>query len=74
MIFARKLRSDHHVRAFVVDKAGARGWEVREEDNQRVVKRVLMRDWHRVENAMMRFALKATQLERAGWIEVPAML
>jgi len=24
--------------------------------------------------AMMRFALKATQLERAGWIEVPAML
>jgi len=74
MIFARKLRSRDHVKAFVVDKHDERGWEVREEDDQRVVKRVLIRDWHRVENAMMRFALQATRLEGAGWIEVPAML
>ena len=25
---------------------------------------------HRVENVMMRFALEATQLQRAGWVEV----
>ena len=36
----------------------------------RVVKRIWMHDWHHVENAMMRFALEATQLQRAGWVEV----
>jgi hypothetical protein len=29
-----------------------------------------MSDWHRVENAMMRFGLEAMQLQRAGWVEV----
>ena len=50
--------------------ADTRGWEVREEVDKRIVKRTWMRDWHRVENAMMRFALEATQLQRAGWVEV----
>jgi hypothetical protein len=72
MIFTKRLRSHNHVKAFVVDRVGERGWEMREEDDHRVVKRTLTRDWHRVENAMMRFALQVTQLERAGWIEVPA--
>jgi hypothetical protein len=70
MIFSKRLRSQEHIKEFVVDKADDRGWEVREEEDHRVVKRTWMHDWHRVETAMMRFALEATQLQRAGWVEV----
>ena len=72
MIFSRRLRSDDHVREFHVGQAD-HGWEVREEEDHQVVRRTLMDDWHRVENAMMKFALEATRLERAGWIDVPVV-
>jgi hypothetical protein len=71
MIFSKRLRSQEHVREFVVDDADERGWEVREEQDNRIVKRTWMHDWHRVESAMMKFALEAIQLQRAGWVEVP---
>jgi hypothetical protein len=70
MIFSRHLRSEDHTRQFVVDDADDRGWEVREEEDQRIVKRTWLRDWHRVETAMMRFGLEAMQLQRAGWVDV----
>jgi hypothetical protein len=70
MIFTKRLRSKDHVKEFVVGEAGERGWEVREEMDDRIVRRTWVHDWHRVENAMMRFALEATQLQRAGWVEV----
>ena len=70
MIFSKRLRSDEHVRSFVVDEADERGWQVREEEDHRVVRRTWLHDWHGVERAMMRFALEATQLQRAGWVEV----
>ena len=70
MIFSKRLRSQEHIKEFVVADADERGWEVREEEDNRVVKSTRMHDWHRVENAMMRFALEATQLQRAGWVEV----
>ena len=70
MIFSRRLRSQEHIREFVVAEANERGWEVREEEDDRVVKRTWMHDWHRVENAMTRFTLEATQLQRAGWVEI----
>ena len=70
MIFSRRLRSQEHTKAFVVDEADDRGWEVREEEDHRIVKRTWMHDWHRVETAMMRFAVQATMLQRAGWVEV----
>jgi hypothetical protein len=70
MIFSKRLRSRDHLKAFVVDEADDRGWEVREEEDHQVVKRTRMHDWHRVENAMMRFGLQATQLQRAGWVDV----
>ena len=74
MIFSRQLRSQEHIKEFVVDEADDRGWEVREEEDHRIVKRTWMHDWHRVENAMMRFAVEATQLQRAGWVEVSNMV
>jgi hypothetical protein len=70
MIFSRRLRSEEHVKEFVVDEADERGWEVREEEDHQVVKRTCMQDWHHVENAMMRFAAESMQLQRAGWVEV----
>jgi hypothetical protein len=71
MIFSKRLRSDEHTREFVVGNADNRGWEVREEQDHRIVRRTWTHDWHGVEKAMMRFALEATQLQRAGWVEVP---
>ena len=74
MIFTKRLRSENHVKEFVVDEADDGGWEVREEVDHRVVRQTWMHDWHRVENAMMRFGLEATQLQRAGWVEVPSSI
>jgi hypothetical protein len=70
MVFVKRFRSQDHTRSFVVANADARGWEVREEEDNQVVKRTWLHDWHRVENAMMRFALEAIQLRSAGWTEV----
>ena len=70
MIFAKRFRSQDHTRTFVVDEGDDRGWEVREEEDNEVVKRTWLHDWHRVENAMMRFGIQATQLQSAGWTEV----
>ena len=70
MIFSKRLRSQEHTKAFVVDEADESGWEAREEEDHKVVKRTRMQDWHRVENAMLRFGLEASQLQRAGWVEI----
>jgi hypothetical protein len=70
MIFLKQFRSQEHTRSFVVDNVPDRGWEVREEKDNEVVKCTCLHDWHRVENAMMRFAIQATQLQTAGWTEV----
>jgi hypothetical protein len=71
MVFTKRLRRHDHIKEFVVGEANERGWEVREEVDHQVVKRTWMHDWHRVENAMMRFALEAGQLRQSGWVEVP---
>jgi len=68
MIFSKRLQSESHVREFLVNAADERGWEVREERDHRIVRRAWLRDWHRVEKAIMRFGLEAIQLQRAGWI------
>ena len=72
MVFAKRFRSQEHTRSFVVSNADERGWEVREEEDNEVVKTTRLYDWHRVENAMMRFTIQATQLQSDGWTEVQA--
>ena len=72
MIFSKRLRSDDHVREFHVGRTD-HGWEVREEEDHQVVRRTLMDDWHRVENAINKFALESMRLPQAGWIEVPGV-
>jgi hypothetical protein len=72
MIFSKRYRSQDHTRAFVVDHARERGWEVWEEEDDAVVKRIRLHDWHRVECAIMRFSIQATRLQSDGWTEVHA--
>jgi len=70
MIFSKRLRSDDHTRTFSVNSAHQHGWEVREEQDDEVLTKTCLYDWHRVEKAMMRFAVEAMQLQNAGWTEV----
>lgn len=70
MIFMRRFRSDGHTRDFLVEIGSELGWEVRQEEDNRVVKSTRVRDWHRVEQAIALFAIEATRLERDGWVEV----
>jgi len=72
MIFSKRLRSQDHTRSFTVDSAHEYGWEVREEQDDEVLTRTWLHDWHRVEKAMMRFAVETIQLQSAGWTEVQA--
>ena len=44
MIFAKFFRSQDHTRSFVVDNAGDHGWEVREVQDDEVVKRTWLHD------------------------------
>ena len=69
MIFSKRLRMQEHTKQFVVDNADERGWEVREEEDHRIVRRTWMHDWHRVENAIVRFGVETALLQRAGWVE-----
>jgi hypothetical protein len=69
-MYARTLRKAEQERRFSIVDAGAAGWEVRHELDQRVVKRVLYDDWHRVERARMAIAQEAETLKDAGWNEL----
>lgn len=70
MIFSKQLRSHDHTRTFVVGEADDRGWEIREEADNQIVRRTWLHDWHRVENAILRFMAEAVTLRGAGWTEI----
>jgi hypothetical protein len=69
-MYARILRNADHVRRFTIHQTDAAGWEVREEEDSRVVRTARYRDWHRVERAQMVFAREAALLQEAGWTDV----
>jgi hypothetical protein len=69
-MYARTLRKAEQERRFSISEAGSAGWEVRDERDSEVVKRVLYDDWHRVERARMTFAHEAETLKDAGWDEL----
>lgn len=66
-MFARELHQAGHTKRFLVRSNAERGWEVREEQDSTVVKRVWYSDWHRVERALQAFALRIEELEGHGW-------
>jgi len=67
-MFSKELRFAGHAKCFLINRLGGDGWEVREEQDQHVVKQVLYTDWHRVERAMGLFTLEIGQLESQGWV------
>jgi len=74
MIFSKHLRHENHTHAFMVNEADEHGWEVREEEDNRIVKRAWLHDWHRVERVITRYMAEDVQLRLAGWTEEPQPL
>ena len=66
-MFNKELTNGGHVRRFTIRAAGLNGWEVREEQDCRVVRHVRYDDWHRVERAMFTMRLQVLELEENGW-------
>jgi hypothetical protein len=46
------------------------GWEVREERDSKVVRKVHYHDWHRVERARRSISIELDVLQRQGWSEI----
>ena len=68
-MYIRCLQKAAHIRRFSITPTLGSGWEVRYEQDSRVIKSVRYRDWHRVERARMTFAREAALLEQSGWTE-----
>ena len=66
-MFVKELSQAGHTRRFSINKVREKGWEVRDEHDNRVVKRVCYTDWHRVERALELFTQQIDDLERRGW-------
>ena len=66
-MFAKELIQAGHTRRFIVSEAGEAGWEFREEQDSRIVRRVHYTDWHRVERALSAIRKRVSELEDAGW-------
>jgi hypothetical protein len=69
-MYARTFRKAEQERRFTIVDAGTAGWEVRHEHDDRVVKRIVYDDWHRVERARMTFSQESDRLRDEGWDEV----
>ena len=68
MLFSKELRFAGHVRRFLINRLGREGWEVVEEQDRQVVKKIHYTDWHRVERAQSLFDMEIGQLESEGWV------
>lgn len=66
-MYTKELRQAGHVRRFTISEYGGEGWEVREERDSELVRRVQYQDWHRVERARMRIDAEVSTLEETGW-------
>jgi len=68
MEFSKSIKNENQTRRFSIATTDA-GWEVREEHNGKIVKRVQCQDWHRVERARRSIATELEALQRQGWFE-----
>jgi hypothetical protein len=67
-MFQKKLTHHGHTTQFSVTEGGE-GWEVRVEEDSRLIRRACYTDWHRVERAVSKMASEVSELERSGWRE-----
>jgi hypothetical protein len=66
-MFTKELHQQGHTRKFSVSERRRDGWEVRDEQDDHLLKHVVYTDWHRVERAMSVFNLQIDELESRGW-------
>ena len=70
-MFDKELRQAGHVRKFSVTKLGGEaGWEVRDTQDERVLRHAHYTDWHRVERAVNMFNILIDDLESRGWAAI----
>ena len=67
-MFEKKLTHHGHTTVFSVSEGGD-GWEIRVEEDSRLIRHACYTDWHRVERAVSQMTTEASELERSGWRE-----
>ena len=68
-MYTRRFEKASHTRKFSISSKAIGGWEVSDEQDSRVIRRVNYYDWHRVERALRAFAIEAEALQANGWNE-----
>jgi hypothetical protein len=66
-MFLKTLTFHGQIRSFIVDALAANGWEVRIEQDSRIVRRSHYTDWHRVERAVDAMERETKELQAQGW-------
>jgi hypothetical protein len=66
-MFTSQLTQAGHTRSFSVERVADDGWEVRIEQDSRVVRQARYTDWHRVERALLRIEQEVRELHDLGW-------
>ena len=61
------LRKGGNTRRLIVRSVRDVGWEIRDERDSHVVRRVMITDWHRVERAVAIFSREEADLIDEGW-------
>ena len=65
-MFDVSLRSADHVRRYAISTLST-GWEVRIEEDRRISRLDVYRDWHRVERTLALFEREVGSLTANGW-------
>jgi hypothetical protein len=66
-MFSTTLTFHGQSRSFAVESVPASGWEIRVEQDSRVVRRTHYTDWHRVERAVEAIRREMRDLQARGW-------
>ena len=70
-MYEAQLTHSGHTRRFQIKPLDAAGWEVREEEDSRLVSTRVYNDWHRVERARSAFQIAVLTLKQDGWTVQP---
>lgn len=66
-MFFTTLTQAGHTRSFTVRAHLADGWELRVEENNRLVRHSRYTDWYRLERALLALQSEVQALKREGW-------
>jgi hypothetical protein len=73
-MFSHELSLSGHTRRFTISTAPAEGWEIRVEEDDRLVRQTHYNDWHRVERALTAVQREVRALQDRGWKMVSGAL